>query len=355
MCPETFNLWVVAERVQSRHQQQFSINVWAMTVGECLVGPHIMSQRLTGNYNWDFLLHDLPKLLEHVPLPVRARMWYIHDGAPAHFSRAVRDVLSNTYYDRWIGRGGPIALPPRSPDLNHLDFYLWGHLKTIAYAAPVDKEEALHNHIVDACQIIRNFPGIFERMRWSWSGVWRHALNILKDISRTYYIYCFSYKSQIKCFRAYYDMDICSCFHMWNSCPKSVRTFQSQLLYADSLLDMLKKTISVHLNELNVLRSERHNQLHTATPSLRTSLSTNQWIATPSRNRNFHYCDKMFQSMIHIMAKMNHVIICQPYFSKNHFLYELCIPTQIFFQLFRPKFCIHCSSLPYIPHQVHRF
>jgi hypothetical protein len=37
-------------------------------------------------------LHDLPKLLEDVSLAVRARMWYVHDGAPVHFGLAVRDV-----------------------------------------------------------------------------------------------------------------------------------------------------------------------------------------------------------------------------------------------------------------------
>jgi hypothetical protein len=40
-----------------------------------------------------------------------------------------------------------------------------GTPKTIVYAAPVDNEEALHHRIVDACQTIRNYPGIFERMR----------------------------------------------------------------------------------------------------------------------------------------------------------------------------------------------
>jgi hypothetical protein len=83
------------------------------------------------------------------------------------FSRAVRDVLSNTYHDRCIGRGGPIARPPRSPDLNPLDFYVWGHQQTLVHAAPVGNEEALHYRIVDACQTIRNYPGIFERMRRS--------------------------------------------------------------------------------------------------------------------------------------------------------------------------------------------
>jgi hypothetical protein len=34
---------------------------------------------------------------------------------------------------RWVGRGGPIAWPPRSPDLTPLDFLLWGYVKNIVY------------------------------------------------------------------------------------------------------------------------------------------------------------------------------------------------------------------------------
>jgi hypothetical protein len=83
------------------------------------------------------------------------------------FSRAVRDIPNNTCHDRWIGTGGPTAWPPRSPDFNPLDFYLWGYLKILVYAAPVDKEETLHRRIVDACQTIRSCPGICERMRRS--------------------------------------------------------------------------------------------------------------------------------------------------------------------------------------------
>jgi hypothetical protein len=91
----------------------------------------------------------------------------MHDGALAHFSRAVRDVFNNAYHDRWIDRGGPTAWPPRSPYLNPLDFYLWGHLKTLVYAAPVDNEEALHHRIVDACHTLQTYPSIFEQMWWS--------------------------------------------------------------------------------------------------------------------------------------------------------------------------------------------
>ena len=35
-----------------------------------------------------------------------------------------------------IGQGGPVPWPARSPDLNPLDFWLWGHLKAMVYAAP---------------------------------------------------------------------------------------------------------------------------------------------------------------------------------------------------------------------------
>jgi hypothetical protein len=37
-------------------------------VGDCLVGPHVLPHRFTGNHYRDFLSHDLPKLLEAVPL-----------------------------------------------------------------------------------------------------------------------------------------------------------------------------------------------------------------------------------------------------------------------------------------------
>jgi hypothetical protein len=88
----------------------------------------------------------------------------MHDGAQAHFSRAVRDVINNTYHDRLISSGGPSAWPPRLPDFNPLDFELWEHLKSPVYAAPVDKEEALNHCSVTAYQTVHLCPGIFARM-----------------------------------------------------------------------------------------------------------------------------------------------------------------------------------------------
>jgi hypothetical protein len=53
--------------------------------------------------------------------------------------------------------------PRSTPDSNPLGFYLWEHLETFVYAAPVDSEEALHHRTVDACQTICNCSGIFDR------------------------------------------------------------------------------------------------------------------------------------------------------------------------------------------------
>jgi hypothetical protein len=57
--------------IRSRHQQQFSINVWAGIVHDCVVGQQVLSNRLIGSHYRDFLLHDLPKLIENIPLAVR--------------------------------------------------------------------------------------------------------------------------------------------------------------------------------------------------------------------------------------------------------------------------------------------
>jgi hypothetical protein len=60
-----------------------------------------------------------------------------HDGAPARYGEDIGQWLNATYTGRWIGRGGLIAWPPRSPDLTPIDIFLWGHLKEQVYAVPL--------------------------------------------------------------------------------------------------------------------------------------------------------------------------------------------------------------------------
>jgi len=48
------------------------------------------------------------------------------DGAPGHWAKDVRDLMDINFPDKWIGRGGPIPWPPRSPDLTPPDFFSVG-------------------------------------------------------------------------------------------------------------------------------------------------------------------------------------------------------------------------------------
>lgn len=54
--------------------------------------------------------------------PIKWDMWFMHDGALAHFCTIFRNVLNATFPARWMGRGRPVAWRIRSPDLNPLDF-----------------------------------------------------------------------------------------------------------------------------------------------------------------------------------------------------------------------------------------
>lgn len=141
---------------EGRFQHRFSVNVWAGIINNELIGPHILPVRLNGESYLNFLENVLSDYLENVPLRTRARMWYMLDGAPPHTARRVREFL-NENYRHWIGRGGRVAWPARSPDLNPLDFFFWGYMKSLVYndRAAIANEEDLRQRIVAAAEQIR--------------------------------------------------------------------------------------------------------------------------------------------------------------------------------------------------------
>lgn len=153
--------------MESGHQTRFSLNIWMGIVGDMFLGPVVLPNRLTGAAYLNFLQNSMCDLLDDIPLDQRQQMWFQHDGAPAHFSIPVREHLHQTFPHRWIGRGGPVLWPARSPDLNPLDFFLWGYLKTLVYGTPVNSLEELQLRINEKCQQIRANEGVLERVRIS--------------------------------------------------------------------------------------------------------------------------------------------------------------------------------------------
>jgi len=101
-------------------QRRFSVNVWYGVLCNRLIGPFVFDNNLTGNTYEAFLRQELPGLLEDIPLMIRSQMYFQHDGGPPHYTRRVREFLNESFRNRWLGRGGPVAWPPRSPDLTPL-------------------------------------------------------------------------------------------------------------------------------------------------------------------------------------------------------------------------------------------
>jgi hypothetical protein len=102
-----------------------------------------------------FLTNELPRLLEDVSLDTREHMFFQQDGAPAHNAIIVRQQSNQMFPNRWIGTYDVIPWLERSPDLTPLDFFLWGHLKTMVYPDPPVNLQDLKNKIQAACEILR--------------------------------------------------------------------------------------------------------------------------------------------------------------------------------------------------------
>lgn len=132
---------------QINYQNRWSLHVWGGIIGNQIIGPFIFDGPITGDPYYNFLTNELPGLLQNVQQDLRENMWYQHDGAPAHFALIVQEYLNNWKTDKWIGRGGSITWPPRSPDLTPIDFFLWGHVKQEVYQTPPTTPDNMKDRI----------------------------------------------------------------------------------------------------------------------------------------------------------------------------------------------------------------
>ncbi|KAL7644692.1 UNVERIFIED_CONTAM: hypothetical protein RMT77_004233 [Armadillidium vulgare] len=142
----------------THYQHTFSLNVWCGLLGDNLVGPFFLPPRLSGVSYLQFLQNNLPGLLQYISISNRQGMWFMHDGAPSHYSRIVTDYLNTTYGHRWVGRNGLVKWLPQSSDLTPLNYFLWGWMKSMVYSTSVGTQEELQNRIEVAAATIRLRP-----------------------------------------------------------------------------------------------------------------------------------------------------------------------------------------------------
>ncbi|KAJ4426761.1 hypothetical protein ANN_26560, partial [Periplaneta americana] len=124
------------------------INVWCRLTHETVIGPFFFVENtISGNVYLD--------MLQNYVIPQIPQGYvFQQDGAPPHYALHVTDHLNECFPQRWIGRGGPTAWPPRSPDLTPLDFFFWGYIKDIVYKTVVADLEDLRRRIVAACATV---------------------------------------------------------------------------------------------------------------------------------------------------------------------------------------------------------
>lgn len=131
------------------------IMAWAGIVGTHIIGPFFFDANVTGETYLDMLLGNILPALHRNGFDSQD-ICYMHDGAPAHITADVRQCLDDSFHS-WIGRGNGTGLflnwPPRSPDLNMLDFFLWGVLQHRVFiqehASIEDLSNAITNEIDD--------------------------------------------------------------------------------------------------------------------------------------------------------------------------------------------------------------
>ncbi|XP_066257798.1 histone-lysine N-methyltransferase SETMAR-like [Euwallacea similis] len=139
---------------QGRPQIRFSLNVWAGIIGNKILGPVFINNRLNGRTYANFLQDDLENLMEEVPLAVERDLWFLNNGAPPHNSNVVRQILNNKFPNKWMGIYEPIRWPPRSPCLNPLNFFLWGTVRNDVFATVTNNLEHLEMKITNSFQVI---------------------------------------------------------------------------------------------------------------------------------------------------------------------------------------------------------
>lgn len=145
-------------------------NVWAGILGNEIIGPFFIEDNLDGA-KYLLMLHNeivpamkASAIRQNIPW---ADVYFQQDGAPAHFMRMVRDYLDLVFPNRWIGRGGPICWPPRSPDLTPLDFFLWGFLKDKVFRTLPETMREMEDRILENCLVPDQ--EMFEKVRQSFA------------------------------------------------------------------------------------------------------------------------------------------------------------------------------------------
>lgn len=135
-----------------------TVMVWAGIIDTQVIGPYFFPGTVNSDSYLDMIYNYLlPELHRRGFDSIDVCM--MHDGAPAHYTKDVRDTLDENFRC-WIGRGiGENRLlpwPARSPDLNMCDFYLWGYLQHMVNLTPNETIQDVRLKLIEEMGKISN-------------------------------------------------------------------------------------------------------------------------------------------------------------------------------------------------------
>jgi hypothetical protein len=134
----------------SNSQYPATVNVWAGIVDHTIVGPFFIQGTLTGEKYLELLQTEIAPAVAN--LNIEQEIWYLHDGCPAHNYGPAVEFLHEAFPGHVIGTHEALQWPPRSPDLNPPDSFLWGHIKSKIYGmTPFADVVALRAAIEECC------------------------------------------------------------------------------------------------------------------------------------------------------------------------------------------------------------
>ncbi|GFS78129.1 uncharacterized protein TNCV_1107511 [Trichonephila clavipes] len=115
------------------------VTVWCGFSASFILGPYFFEELGAGGPETCSITEQrYASLLRNKIIPdlqarqCLSRIIFMQDGAPPHITRCVKDVLKHHFTEeRVISHQFRHLWPPRSPDLNPCDFWLWGHLKQL--------------------------------------------------------------------------------------------------------------------------------------------------------------------------------------------------------------------------------
>ena len=112
---------------ECRVQGAKKVMAWVGVVGDKVLPVHWFEEKK--GVNWEVYL----QLLKETVWPAvrsratRNRLYFMQDGASPHTTNQVMQFLEEKFQGRVISRKAEFEWPARSPDLNPLDFWFWGH------------------------------------------------------------------------------------------------------------------------------------------------------------------------------------------------------------------------------------